>query len=250
MRIGDKCSWLPIHFVCAKPDASVDIVYRLLRDANDTVRFKNNNAQLPIHLACISGASVEVISRLLKDAPDTVKDEDYLSRTPILLAGSYGACQFVMDLLQEVSTEVNAKEKHEAEIASQELKLLLAELEGVKKEEMWKKIRDWIQKYRNNDLIVVPEEFFERIWTLPKILRNMAVQEEFVKNSLNKRFSERGSIIYVMLDTYCSFFMIPLSFEFFENYNTYLFKADEYIEENQAAFFFFILANAFSTCIV
>ena len=246
VRIGDSSfSWLPIHFACANPDASVDIVNRLLRDANDTVRFKNNNAQLPIHLACVSGASFEVINRLLKDAPDTVRAEDYLSQTPILLAGNHGANILVLNRMQEVSEEVSAKEKQEAEIASQELKLLLAELKGIEHEERWKKISDWIEKYRHNDLIVVPEEFIERIWNLPKILRNLAVQEAFVKKSINKCFSKRGSIFYVMLDIYCSFLVIPLFFVGYEKFNAWMSGFSATGVDHDAKLLIFMICGAY-----
>jgi len=208
VRIGDSFSWLPIHFACANPEASVDVICRLLRDANDIVQCRTDNAQLPIHLACVFGASFEVIKRLLKDAPDTVRAEDYLSRTPLLLAGSHGAQEETMNHLREVAIERRAKEMIEAEYASQDLKDLLLKCKSKQNEEKWKLIQDWINKYRNNEKLVVPEELFEIVWDLPKILRDAAVRDEFVQNHLNKRFSKRGSVLYVMLDTYCAFLMI------------------------------------------
>ena len=210
VHIGDSFAWLPIHFACANPDASVDIVNRLLRDANDTVRFKNNNAQLPIHLACVSGASFEVISRLLKDAPETVQDEDYLSRTPILLAGSYGAQEEIINRLQQVATEIRSKEIFEAENASKEIESILTDCKSKQNEEKWKLIQDWINKYRTNANIVVPEALFEMIWDLPKILRDAAVKDVFIQNNLNRLFSKRESVIYLMMDIYCSFLMVLL----------------------------------------
>ena len=208
VRIGDNCSWLPIHFACANPDVSIDIVNRLLRDANDTVRFKNNNAQLPIHLGCVSGASFEVINRLLKDAPDTVRAEDYLTRMPILLVGSHEAQQEIRNLLQEVAKETNAKEFSEAKIASQEFDRILADCQSKQIEEKWKMMQDWIDKYRHNEKILVQKALFEMVCGLPKILRDAAVRDEFIQKHLNKRFSKRGSVLYVMLDTYCAFLMI------------------------------------------
>jgi len=206
----DRFSWLPIHFACANPEILIDVVMRLLRDANDTVLSKNDREQLPIHLACRTGASLCVIKRLLKDAPETVYAVDFLTRTPLSLAQNHCASREVVDYLQEVITYRNEKKAKEAEEAKRELEAIISDYDHLGKEESSKKIHDWIEKYRHNILVSVPCEFFDLIWKLPQVLREIFMCDKFVQGHLNKHFCNRASVVHVMLDIYSCFVVIPL----------------------------------------
>ena len=240
----DRFSWLPIHFACANPESSVDVVMRLLRDANETVRSKNDKDQLPIHLACASCASLEFITRLLKDDPDTVHEVDYLNRTPLLTARCYAAPLEVVRLLQEIAIETNAKKIFEAKSAEKELDIIISNYDRREKERAWKVINEWIDKYRSNDFVSVPMGFYDILWELPCVLRDLAVRDEFVQMKLNKQFSNRYSIIYVMLDIYCSLLMIPMFYLASKRQITIMFStnSEPFLDSNQNKAYIILLA--------
>jgi len=85
LRERDENGDLPIHIACRKP-ARFPVIQYLVQQDSGTLHISNQEGALPIHLACRAGASLHQIKYLVEQDQNFVREKDGNGELPVHIA--------------------------------------------------------------------------------------------------------------------------------------------------------------------
>ena len=102
---------LPIHIACAR-SVDYEVIQYLLEQYPASIYLSNYNGALPIHLACQAGASGQVIEYLVEQDADTIRERDGCGNLPLHIACLQPApFQVIQYLVQQDSATLHISNK-------------------------------------------------------------------------------------------------------------------------------------------